>query len=50
MVKSVNSVLQAQLFESVDILDIHGGLLALTELATAYQNLGRLGDDQRRKV
>ena len=50
MVSSVNSVPQARLFESVDMLDIHGGLLALTELATAYHNLGRSGDDQRREV
>ncbi|EGO23938.1 hypothetical protein SERLADRAFT_450239 [Serpula lacrymans var. lacrymans S7.9] len=40
----------AQLFESVDIVDIHGGLLALTELADAYRLLGQTGDDKRRQI
>ena len=46
----MNYVPQARLFESVDMLDIHGGLLALTELAAAYYNLGQSAEDQRHKV
>ena len=47
------SFLQSQLFESADVTDIHGGLLALAELATAFHDSGQCTsptEDQRHKV
>ena len=38
-----------RLLDSADVVDIHGSLLALTELADAYQLSGDVALDQKRR-
>lgn len=45
-VLDLSFVSKAQLLDSIDVTDIHGGLLALTELAAAYSSLN--ADDKLR--
>ncbi|KAG6850743.1 hypothetical protein H0H93_009366 [Arthromyces matolae] len=41
----------ARLLESLDVSDLHGGLLALSEMAIAYRGIGgELGQGQMRKI